>query len=150
MFERLLPRRIDDTYRGQIAALWLFGILLFIRIGMSVNCIFNGYKVATNADGVPLATFTPDAVGAVVYLFAAWGLAQLMISSIGVLALVRYRSVVPMIFAILLIEAVSRKAIHYYLPVATVGSPPAFLVNLVLLTLMGSGLALSLWPRKQA
>jgi hypothetical protein len=146
---RFLPPSIDNTYRGYKAALWIFGALLLMRIVMSVNCIFNGYSVATTADGVPVDTFTPAGRQQVVYLFAAWGLAQLAISLIGVLALVRYRSVVPFMFALLLIELLSRKLIGRFIPTVSSATAPAPYVNLTLLTLMVAGLALSLWPRKQ-
>jgi hypothetical protein len=149
MFDRLLPRSIDNTYRGYRVALWLFGALLLLRITMSVNCILNGYSVATTADGIPLDSFTPAARQHVVYLFAAWGLAQLVISLIGVLALIRYRSVVPFMFTLLLIELLSRKLIGRFIPTVSSATAPAPYVNLTLLTLMVAGLALSLWPRKQ-
>jgi hypothetical protein len=146
---RFFPPSIDNTYRGYKAALWLFGALLLLRIVMSVNCIFNGYSVATTADGVPVDTFTPAGRQQVVYLFAAWGLAQLVISLIGVLALIRYRSVVPFMFALLLIEILSRKLIGRFIPTVSSATAPALYVNLTLITLMVAGLALSLWPRKQ-
>ena len=149
MFDRLLPRSIDNTYRGFRVALWIFGALLLLRITMSVNCIFNGYSVATTADGIPLDSFTPAARQHVVYLFAAWGLAQLVISLIGVLAVIRYRSVVPFMFALLLIELLSRKLIGRFIPTVSSASAPAPYVNLTLLTLMVAGLVLSLWPRGQ-
>src|SRR5438874_12662174 len=100
MFEQLLPARIDNTYRGASVALWLFGVVLLLKLIMSVNSIFNGYSVATTADGVPLQSFPPAAVQVVVYMFAAWGLAHFVISLLGVLALIRYRAMVPLLFTL--------------------------------------------------
>ena len=51
MVNELLPKRIDNTYRGAKLAPWLFAVLLFMKTGISMNCIFNGYSVATSADG---------------------------------------------------------------------------------------------------
>ena len=34
------------------AALWIFGLILLLRVVMSVNSIFNGHLVASSADGV--------------------------------------------------------------------------------------------------
>jgi hypothetical protein len=116
---------------------------------MSMNCIFNGYSVATSADGIPLDTFTPAAANTIVYLVAAWGLAQLALSLIAVLVLIRYRTAIPFMFALFLAELLSRKPIHYFIPTVRVGTPPAPYVNFVLLTLMCAGLALSLWSRHQ-
>jgi len=145
MLKQLFPERIDNTYRGHKAALWFFGAVLLLRLTMSFNCIFNGYDVATGADGIPLQTFSHAAMQTVLYLFAAWALAQLMLSIIGVLALVRYRSAIPFLFALLLFDLFARKLSQRFLPVVTVGAPPAIYVNLFLFTTMFAGLALSLW-----
>jgi hypothetical protein len=50
-------------------------------------------------------------------------------------------------FALLLLEHLSRRLILLVLPIVRTGSPPGFVVNLVLLALMIAGLALSLWSR---
>ncbi|HEV8579605.1 MAG TPA: hypothetical protein VGX68_11050 [Thermoanaerobaculia bacterium] len=147
VFSQLLPQRFDNTYRGTRLALWLFGLFLLMKIAMSLNCILNGYSVATTADGIPLDTFTPAGVQAVLYLFAAWALAHLMISLLGIVVLVRYRSMIPLMFALLLLELLSRKLMSLFLPVVRVGTPPGYFVNLFLLTLMFVGLVLSLWNR---
>lgn len=147
MLKQILPRSLDNIYRGHKLALWLFGLVVLMKVAMSVNSIFNGYEVATNADGIPLDTFTPAGASAVVSLFAIWGLAHLMISLLCVLALVRYRSMVPLMFALILLEHLSRKLILYFLPIAKVGTPPALAINLVLFALEIVGLALSLRSR---
>ena len=144
MFNQLLPQRIDNTYRGHKLALWLFALLLFMRVAMSLNSIFNGYSVASSADGIPLDTFTPAAARTVVSLFALLGLSSFVICLLCILVLARYRSMIPLMFALLLLEYLSRKLILQFLPIVRVGMPPGFYVNLVLLALMIVGLALSL------
>jgi len=144
MFNQLLPQRIDNTYRGHKLALWLFGLLLLMKIAMSLNSIFNGYSVATSADGIPLDTFTPAGAQAVISLFAIWGLSHFVICLLCILVLIQYRSMIPFMFALLLLEHLSRKLILHFLPIVRVGTPPGFYVNLVLLALMIVGLALSL------
>ena len=61
MLERLFPARIDNTYRGYRVALWLFGLMLFMRTTISVRSIFSGHSVASVADGIPLATYSAPA-----------------------------------------------------------------------------------------
>ena len=58
MLNRLLPRQVDNTYRGYKLALWLFALVVLVKVAMSVNSIFNGHTVASSADGIPLDTFT--------------------------------------------------------------------------------------------
>ena len=147
MFDQLLPQTIDNTYRGHRLALWLFGLLLFMKLAVSLNSIFNGYSVASSADGIPLDTYPPAAARTIVALFALFGLAHFMICLLGILVLVRYRSMIPFMFALLLVEHLSRRLILLLIPIVRVGTPPAFAVNLVLAALMIAGLALSLWRR---
>ncbi len=56
MWNRLLPRQADNTYGGHKLALWLFALLVLVKVLMSVNSIFNGFSVASSADGIPLDT----------------------------------------------------------------------------------------------
>ena len=85
-----------------------------------------------------------DCLAQVVSLFAIWGLAQLVICLLCILVVVRYRSMIPFMFALLLLEHLSRKLILHFLPLAKTGTSPGFAVDLVLLALMIVGLALSL------
>jgi hypothetical protein len=147
MFTQILPRQVDNTYRGYKLALWLFGLLVLMKTSISLGTIFNGRDAAISADGIPLDTFTPAGARAVVSLFALWGLSQLMICLLCVLVLVRYRAMVPFMFALLLMEHLSRRLILQIMPIATTGAPPGYFINLGLLALMILGLALSLWSR---
>ena len=76
MLSQLLPRHVDNTYHGYKLAHWFFGLVVFMKVSMSLNAIFNGHFVASSADGIPLDTFMPAGAQAVVSLFAAWGLSQ--------------------------------------------------------------------------
>src|ERR1019366_7465294 len=97
--DQFLPQRVDNTYRGYKLALWLFALVVVMKIAMSLNSIFNGYMVASSADGIPLDTFPSSAAQTVVSLFAIWGLAHLMICLLCIFVLARYRSMVPFMFA---------------------------------------------------
>ena len=147
MFNRLLPRHADNSYQGHRAALWLFAILVLVKSAMGLNSLFNGHNVASSADGIPLDTFTPAGARAVVSMYAAWGLAQLTICLLCILVAVRYRALVPFMFALLLLEHLGRRLVFWVLPVERTGAPPGFVVNLVLLALMAVGFALSLRGR---
>ena len=144
MLNQLLPRHVDNTYHGYKLALWLFGLVVFMKASISLNAIFNGRLVASSADGIPLDTFTPAGAQAVISLFAAWGLSQFVICLLCTLVLARYRALVPFMFGLLLVEHLSRRLIFQVMPIVRTGAPPGFFVNLALLTLMVVGLALSL------
>jgi hypothetical protein len=143
MFNQLLPQRIDNTYRGYRLALWLFGLLLVLKVAMSLNSIFNGSTIASSADGIPLDTFTPAGAQTVISLFALLAFSRLVISLLGILALARYRAMVPLMLVLLLLEHLGRTLILQVLPIPRAGTPPGSTINLVLLALMVIGLALS-------
>lgn len=148
MLTKLLPQHIDNTYRGHRLALWLFGLVVLMKGAIGLGTIFNGRNAAISADGIPLDTFSRAGEQAFVSLFAAWGLSQLVLNLIGLVALVRYRAMVPFMFALLLLEHLSRKLIFLVMPIPRTGAPPSFFMNLVIIAVMIVGLVLSL--RSQA
>lgn len=149
MLDRLLPRRIDNDYRGHRLALWILGALAVMKLPMGANAIFNGREVAAGVDGIPLDAFPPDAARAVLALFAAWGLGQVLLGLACVLALVRYRAAAPIVFALLLVENVGRKTIFWFLPSVPTATTANVVVNSVSVALMLAGLALSLWRGRE-
>ena len=144
MLDRLFPQRIDNTYRGHRLALWILAVLVLMKGGIGLGTILNGNAAATSADGIPLDTFGPAGGQAFLSIFAAWGLAQLMLNLVGLVALIRYRAMVPFIFVVLLVEHLGRKLIFLALPIARIGTPPGVLINLALIAAMLVGLVLSL------
>jgi hypothetical protein len=143
----LLPEFFDNTFQGRKLALWLLGLLVLMKGAMGLNSIFNGDAVARSADRIALDAFTPAGAQAVVTFLALWGLSQLIFSLLGVLALVRYRALVPLVFLLMLVELAGRKLILLAMPIAKVGSA-AVPVNVVLFALLIVGLTLSLWRPK--
>ncbi len=147
MFNRLLPRSLDNTYRGHGLALWLFALVALMRIIQSVLVIFNGYSTAERADGIPLDTYPPAAAQTIVGLFALSGLYRLILSLLCVVVLVRYRAAVTFMFVVLLLNYLAAQLVLRFVPLVRVGAPPASVVNLTLFALTAVGLALSLWKR---
>ena len=150
MFSQLLPLRVDNNYRGHKLALWLFGVVLFLRLLMSLNAIFNGYDIATNADGIPLGTYPLAAAQTLLSLFAILGLSNFIICLICIAVLTRYRSLIPFMFTLLLLDQLSRRLIFRVLPIVRVGTPPGIYINLALLILMIAGLTFSLLTPRRA
>lgn len=147
MLERILPRHLDNTYRGHTLAIWLFVPVVAMKMLIAIGTIFNGRGAAQSADGIPLDTFDAAGAEAVVALFALWGLCQLVLGTLGVLALARYRAMIPLMFTLLLLEQLARKGILLVKPIATTGASPGFYINLGLAVLLMTGLALSLRNR---
>lgn len=144
MLGRLLPRRLDNTYRGGRPALWLFALLVLLKTVMGLNSVFNGRAVLASADGVPLDSYPAAASQTIVALFALMSVTNLMVCLLCAVVLFRYRALLPLMFALLLLEHVGRRVALLYIPIVRTGAPPGSFINLALFALMAVGLALSL------
>lgn len=146
MLDRLLPRAPNDEYRGHRLALWLFGLVLLAKSVQSLAIIFNGYSTARGADGIPLEAYPSAAAQALVAVFAQGSLWRLTFCLLGMAVLVRYRNLVPLMFALLVGNYLAGEVIFRFVPLGRVGTPLGPIVNLVLFALMLGGLAASVWP----
>jgi len=148
MFGDVLPRSLDNSYRGQKLALWILGFLSLIKSVIGINSIINGASVMSDADGIALNTYPAAAVQNLVAIWALYGLSHLVMGVLGVLVLVRYRGMVPLMFGLLLLSHLGGRLIGEFHPIVRTGAPPAFIINLTLLALIIIGFALSLWRRR--
>ncbi len=145
--QRILPRAIDNHFGGHDAAVWLFAVIIVIRLMMSVSMIGNPRRVAAGPDRIPLDTFEEAAASRFLSLFTVLGVTQLGLALLGVLALVQYRGMIPLLYVLLLGEMLARRLIVLFKPMASEGPQPVgFYINLALLALLVAGLALSLRP----
>jgi hypothetical protein len=150
MFSRIFPTRFDNaSYRGYRLAIWLFIPITLLRMMMGVNGIFFTRLVATG-DGIPLATYSADSAETVVAFFALLGLSNLLLALQGVVALIRYRTMIPFMYLVLLIDHFGSEAILRVTPIArsgaaTVGAlsiPTA--INIAILSMTFIGFVLSM------
>ena len=147
MLDTLLPRRLDNEYRGSRLALWLFGLVVAMKSTQSLAIILNGYSTARDADGIPLDSFTPAVAQTVVAVFAQGSLWRLFFCLLCGLVLLRYRNAVPLMFGLLALNYLAAQLVLGFVPLPRVGAPLGPLVNLLLFVVMLVGLGLSLWRR---
>ena len=148
MLDVLWPRQADNTYRGSRIALWLLGFVLFVKVAQSVSIFIDPAAVARDADGIPLATYPVDAAGTIVALFVLTSIDRVLIAFLGVAVIARYRSLLPLLLTVLVVQDAGKRIIlHELMPVARVGSPIGPYVNLALLGLLVVALVLSLRRR---
>lgn len=144
VFERFLPHHLDNEYRGRSLGLWLFGLVTLTKSAQSLAIIFAGGYTAKGADGIPLDTFPAVHAQTMVAIFAQQSLWRLTFCLLCLVVLLRYRSAVPLMFALLVTNYLAGQIIFHYVPLPRVGAPPGPAVNLALFSLMVLGLLLSL------
>jgi len=144
MLDLIFPKSIDNHYRGQRLALLLLWLIVGMNVAIDLGAIFTPDGGAETADGIPLSTYPAAAAAAVIGVAAYLGLAGLMLDLIYVLALVRYRAMVPLMYALLVVQYPAHKAIGLMKPIVRAGDPHGGWITLGLFVLTLIGFALSL------
>jgi len=150
MFDRIFPRSFDNTYRGHPLGLWMFVVIVLFKALQCVNSIVLTRMVMTGADGIPLDRF--DAAGAetMLALFTLLGLYLLAVPVVSLVALVRYRSMIPFMYLMLLFVQIGSRLLLWVKPIVrTSAMPMGFWINLGLMALTLIGFALSLAPGRK-
>jgi hypothetical protein len=147
MLNRIFPKAFDNVFRGHWLGLWLFVPVILLKLIIGANSIISAREVASSADGIPLATFSAAGADAVVGLFVLLGLFQLLLGLLGVVALIRYRAMIPFLYLVLLFQMLGNRALSLLHPIAetgTTGTPPGFYVSLGILAATIAGFVFSL------
>jgi len=122
MLSRIFPKQFDNDYRGSKIALWIFGLITFMHTAISLSSIFRPDGGAQSADGIPLDTFSPAAAQAVIGVGGLLDLALLMLCALFILALIRYRSMIPFMYVLLVAEWFARRGILRIKPIPRMAS----------------------------
>ena len=150
LIERLFPRQFDNVYRGNKIALWLFYPLTAMTLWRSQHHIFAPDGGAQSIATIPLDTYTQGGAQSVVTIFALWGLAQLAMGLVMLLAAIRYKSMIPLLWLFIFLEYGGRRLIGIYKPLETVGTAPGAVAGYVLPIVALLMLVFAVWPEKKA
>jgi hypothetical protein len=150
IFETLLPGQIDNTVRGMKLPYYVFVVLAVISAVRSCIHLLSPDGGAGTIAGLDLAVAGADGI---VFAFALWGSSQLLFAILQLLVVLRYRSLVPLMYLMLILEVLLREWVGATKPVAFAHTPPGAIGNQLVLPLAVLMLALSLWsayPKKGA
>jgi hypothetical protein len=159
MLGRIFPKRIDNAYRGSVLAIWILVPVVILKFLMGANVAglnpwIDNREILRTADAIPIDSYGAEAASAVVFLFSAWGLALLALSVMGVVVLIRYRAMIPLMYFLLAFEQLGRKALSEIHPVVRSveagGGHAGFWINWGLSAALVIGFILSLAARRDA
>jgi hypothetical protein len=148
MWNRVLPARLDNDYQGHPLALWVFVLITLMTIVRSLIHIFLPDGGAQAIATIPLDGMTRGGAEGVVTVFALWGLSQLLMAFVYLATLVRYRTLLPLMYLLIIVEYVGRALIGLWKPIPTIETPPGAVVNLVYPVLGAAMLVLALRRRE--
>lgn len=149
----IFPRQIGNNFQGYRLSIWLFGFYVLVKAAQGTVSVFNTASTATRADGIPLDSFGTAASQTVISMFALLGLNVTVLPLLGVLALIRYRAMIPLLYLTMLVLNLSSRVVLALYPSPRIGgvAPTGFYVNLGLLAILLVGFFLSLMnPSKSA
>jgi len=145
MLSRLFPKKIDNAYHGTTIAIWLLAPIVLLKLVMSFAALFDTRDMIERADSIPLDAFGAAGAAAVLTTTKLLGLNHLLLNLTGLIVLIRYRAMIPLIYLLLTIEQLGRKALVLANPITrTSASYLPFDPNLVFAAALLIGLALSL------
>lgn len=145
---RLLPTSLSNDYTGTRIAVGFFVLVTIVTLGRSIAHIVLPDGGAQSIATIPLDSFSPAAADVVIHLFALWGLSQLIVAVVYVVALLRYRSLIPLLYLLAVGEYAVRLILSVVKPIETDGTAPGAIGNYVLVPLMLVMFVLSLVPRR--
>jgi hypothetical protein len=156
VLKRLLPKQIDNDYRGRVLAIWLLVPLAVMKFLQGANIAGllgtgNTRRVLEAVDKVPIGGFPAEAASHLVFLFAAWGVGVFVFGILAIIVLLRYRAMIPLMFLLLFMEQAGRKVlstIHLDRPFMSIAADPANLINWGFLVVLASGFLLSVSGRR--
>lgn len=142
----LLPKKIDNTFSGNRVSLWFFYLVTAVTLWRSQHHLFAADGGAQSIATIPLDTYTIAASSTIVGIFALWGLSQLIIGFVYLLACIRYRALIPLMYLLGIIEyAVRAFYVGSQKPIETVGDAPGAIANLPFVFVFTLMLVLALW-----
>lgn len=131
MLRQIFPHKVDNTYSGHKLGLYFFFLITLVTIGRSCVHIFAADGGAQSIATIPLDTYSEGGAEAVIFIFAQWGIAQLMVGFMYLLVAWRYRRLIPLMYVFLFFEWSSRIALGFFKTIETVGVAPAAIGQLV-------------------
>lgn len=142
IFDILLPAQIDNTIRGTKIPFYIFTLYAIVSTVRSCIHLLSSDGGAGTIAGMDLSVAGADGI---IFAFALWGSSQLLFAMIQLLAVIRYRSLIPFMWLMLALEILLRELVGKMKPVTFAHTPPGAIGNQIILSLAVVMVVWSLW-----
>lgn len=131
MLTRLFPQSFDNEFIGYKFSLWIFYALTALTLWRSQHHLFAPDGGAESIASIPLSSYSPAASDTIIGVFSLWGLSQLIIGLIYLIACIGYKSMIPLLYLLGALEYLVRFAyVGVYKSIETSGTAPGAVINL--------------------
>lgn len=142
VLEVLFPTNLNNTIRGTRIPVYIFALYTLISAVRSCIHLLAPDGGAGSIAGMDL---TVEGAEGIIFAFALWGSSQLLFAIIQLLVVFRYRSLVPFMWLMLILEVLLRQLVGTMKPVTFAHTPPGAIGNQLILPLAALMLAWSVW-----
>ena len=142
IFDILLPAQIDNTIRGTKIPFYIFTLYAIVSTVRSCIHLLSSDGGAGTIAGMDLSVAGADGI---IFAFALWGSSQLLFAMIQLLAVIRYRSLIPLMWLMLALEILLRELVGKMKPVTFAHTPPGAIGNQIIRPLAVVMVVWSLW-----
>jgi hypothetical protein len=146
ILERLLPAKADNTIHGYKLPVYIFALIAIISTVRSFIHLLAPDGGAGSIAGMDLSV---SGASGIIFAFALWGSAQLIYAFIQLVVVFRYRSLVPFMYILLIMETLLRMLVGQMKPVVFGHTPPGAIQNYIYIPLAVLMLMLSLWTNNR-
>lgn len=130
MINVILPKSADNNYKGSKIAAMVF---LFIAIVSTIrSCI---HLLAPDGGAGSIAGIDLSVAGAegIIFAFSLWGSAQLLYAFLQLVVYFRYKTLIPFMYILLILETIMRVLIGKMRPIQFTHTPPGGIANYIIL-----------------
>jgi hypothetical protein len=138
--QRIFPKSADSTYTGANVAYYIFALIAIVSFIRSLIHVFLPDGGANVIAGLNLSAGSEN----IIFAFGLWGVSQVVYALIQLLVAFRYKSLISLMYVILIIETLGRMMIGIIKPPILFHTPPGGFANWILLPLAIVMLILSL------
>jgi len=128
----LLPATAGNTLHGPRLPAYVFALIAILSTLRSLIHLFAPDGGAGTIAGMDLSS---GGAGGIVFAFALWGSAQLVYALVQLVVAFRYRSLIPAMYVLLIVETLLRMLVGHLKPVHFAHTPPGAIANYVFLPL---------------
>jgi hypothetical protein len=138
----LLPSPADNVVRGIKLPVYVFTLIAIVSTVRSCIHLFAPDGGAGSIAGMDLSVAGAQGI---IFSFALWGSSQLTYALIQLVVVFRYRSLVPFMYVLLILETLLREMVGRLKPVIFLHRPPGAIGDYIVLPLAVGMLGLALW-----
>lgn len=146
---RLLPAVVDNQFRGIKLSQYALLLITVVTIVRSLIHVFAPDGGAQSIATIPLESYSTQAAATVILMFSLWGLSQLLMGFVYLGVYLKYKSLIPAMYVLLILEYAMRIVIGQMKPIVTTGTAPGSVGSWVMVPVCVLLLVLSLIKGKE-